>query len=127
MDPDFVKKLGCISLYQCGSTVTCDPPPENTDEDWLVLVHTDQVTNIDSFLNGDGFLLEGGEHYQWSADNDFSSYRKDNLNILVTSSKQFYARHVRATALCKRLNLMDKEERIALFRTILYEEMACEI
>jgi hypothetical protein len=73
-----------------------------------------------NLLSGAGFQWEGNEHYQ-DASGDFMSWRSaEKVNLIVTASAAFAARHRVATALCKRLNLMDKADRIALFQAVLY-------
>lgn len=119
MNPDFVGWLRCRLVYPCGSRVTCDPPPENTDEDWLVLFH-DCESMSDAVDR-----LERERHFTSETHNysgvQFYSMRLGSLNLLLTADEDFYRRHRRATALCTRLNLMDKADRVALFQTVLYD------
>lgn len=118
---DALKNLGC-TVEPCGSRVTCNPAPMDTDADFLVQIPSDQasVSRIVSEIGAAGFSWEGGEHYQ-SAVGEFMSWRGDDeVNLIVTASPKFAARHRVATSLCKRLNLMDKSDRIALFQAVLY-------
>lgn len=116
------------TFERCGSRVTCEPAPENTDEDWLVILPASQevVACAVNELSGDGFSWEGSEHYQDAAANDFMSWRKDRVNLIVTASEEFARRHRAATAMCKRLNLLDKQDRIALFQAVLYANVWTE-
>jgi hypothetical protein len=114
--------LGTIeSIEPCGSRVTCDPPPADTDEDFLVKVKSDDksVSEIVNNLIELGYQWEGGEHYQMAAET-FMSWRRDKINLIVTRSPVFATRHRAATSVCKRLNLQNKADRIALFQAVLY-------
>jgi len=119
---DVLTSLGC-TVEPCGSRITCNPPPIDTDADYLVQIvqnDKDTIGRVVNALSGSGFVWEGNEHYQDVAD-DFMSWRSDeNVNLIVTKNVEFAARHRVATALCKRLNLKDKDDRIALFQAVLY-------
>lgn len=119
-------KKGC-TVEPCGSRVTCDPPPVTTDADFLVEVKCsvamklrDAVSDVVGLLWDQEFTWEGSEHYQEVAASDFMSWRRDHVNLIVTASPRFAQRHRVATALCRRLNLMSKPDRIALFQAVLY-------
>lgn len=117
-----IEALGC-RMEPCGSRVTCDPAPADTDEDWLVAAPPEEraIGLLVSVLSEQGFKWEsGGEHYQQAVAGTFMSWRKGDLNLIVSSSQDFLTRHRAATAVCKRLNLMDKQDRIALFQAVLY-------
>jgi hypothetical protein len=119
---DILTALGC-TVEPCGSRVTCNPPPTDTDADYLVqIVQSDRETvgRVVNALSAAGFQWEGNEHYQDAA-GDFMSWRgDDNVNLIVTANSEFATRHRAATALCRRLNLMAKPDRIALFQAVLY-------
>jgi hypothetical protein len=107
----------------CGSRVTCSPAPVGTDRDFLVFIASkdrDDISRVVNCLYAAGFEWEGNAHYQDMAKNDFMSWRKDDLNLIVSANEQFVRRHKAATALCTRLNLMNKPDRIALFQAVLY-------
>lgn len=110
-----------LSIEPCGSRVTCNPPPTNTDQDFLVLVKSDSQSVFLAVraLSSGGWLWEGSEHYQ-DAMGNFMSWRRGEINLIITSSPAFAARHRAATEVCKRLNLMDKGDRILVFRAVLY-------
>lgn len=125
--PDLTKTIAILELVgstvePCGSRVTCNPPPTDTDRDFLVVVppsDTD-VSLIVSELSRLGFKWEGSIHYQTAAIDGFMSWRSGDVNFIVTASPEFARRHRTATALCTRLNLMNKQDRIALFQAVLY-------
>lgn len=98
-----------------GSRATCNPPPMDTDEDILILVN-----DIEDFEDWalESFVAEGysGE------DKSFSSLRLGSLNLIVTDQKSFFDKFMVATTVAKRLNLMNKEDRRALFQAVLYRK-----
>lgn len=129
---DKLEGMGCI-VTPCGSRITCDPPVLDTDEDWLVHLPqtaarpTDFIADVVVGLATDGFSLEGGEHYQQQVGGTFMSMRKDGLNLIVTGNDEFVRKHHAATALCKRLNLPKKADRVALFQAVLYGNIWTEL
>lgn len=106
----------------CGSRVTCNPAPTDTDQDYLVEAKDDQrtISEVVNRLQSFGFRWEGGEHYQQAMAGDFMSWRRGEVNLIVTANSAFADRHRTATTLCKRLNLLVKDDRIALFQAVLY-------
>lgn len=116
-----------------GSRVICDPPPADTDEDWVVWVKAGQRSNFDRAIEKfDDEAVYGGR-----SDREYGGIRAEFesvklsipgrpvLNLILTDRQDFYDRFVAATAVCKRLNLLNKPDRIAVFRAVLYAE-ACE-
>jgi hypothetical protein len=100
-----------------GSRVTCNPPPTDTDEDWLVLV----FDRADDKLAEAGFTQDGSPEFYTGNDNGgFRSWRRGDLNIVTTESAEFFDRFTTATDLAKRFNLLRKADRIALFQAVLY-------
>lgn len=111
-----------ISWSACGSRVTCNPAPSDGDYDYLLLVkpNSENIADVVRRLTSLGYVLEGYGHYQAMAASDFMSWRKGNINLIITASLDFVSKHHVATALCKKLNLLKKEDRIAVFQLILY-------
>jgi hypothetical protein len=122
-DADMVKALrgfGAV-VEPCGSRVTCEPAPLDTDEDWLVVApDAGAISNIVAALGYEQFVWEGSEHYQNAAASDFMSWRRDQTNFIVTANEHFATRHRAATHVCKTLNLLRKEDRIMVFQAVLY-------
>lgn len=122
---DARKFLTDAFIYPCGSRVTCDPPPIDTDWDFLVLIPEGERRTMQLLtdLEGCGYECETTDkHYQDDMREKFLSFRRDEINLIVTSSKSFVEKHLLATAVCKALNLMVKKDRVALFKAILYGE-----
>lgn len=114
-----------------GSRITCNPPPVDTDQDVLVLISEENADYFVSKMKNAGFDVELGEGYAEDALNSgeedrFQSYRLGDVNLIVTVDEKFYARFAAATDMAKRANLLDKEERIALFQAVLYGNSGAE-
>lgn len=105
-----------------GSRVTCNPAPTNTDADYLVYtgdpyVLRDKVLEAGYEIGG-SLLLDANSPLE--GNDRFSSYTKGEINLIVTSDEAFYKRFLAASSVAKRLNLLKKEDRIALFQAVLY-------
>jgi hypothetical protein len=115
-----------ISMTCVGSQVTVNPAPlVSTDADVLVLTTIPNIYSVHTALDTAGFINESidnrTEEYE-DCENKFDSWRKGDINVLVTTNIAFYARFERATALCRDLNLKEKKDRVRVHRTILYDE-----
>ena len=109
------------TVTPCGSRVTCRPEPVFSDYDYLVFCPDARaVSQAVSIMSSHGFLWEGSEHYQNAAASGFMSWRCGDVNLIVTGDSVFAARHAVATRLCSRLNLLDKQDRVAVFQAVLY-------
>lgn len=116
------EKYGC-EIRLCGSKVTCEPAPIDTDTDYLCyLPKKEAFDHVVAHLWGWGYTPEGDEHYQVTNDDTgFTSWRNgENINVILTADKDFYDKHKTATELCRRLNLLKKSDRVLVFQTILY-------
>ena len=111
-----------LSIHPVGSRVTCDPAPTGTDDDWLVLLRFGR--DVHHKLSDDDWTLDGSfikdEVNRNDSDTRFRSYKNGDLNLIVTKSPIFFRRFMAASSVAKRLNLLDKADRIALFQAVLY-------
>ena len=98
-----------------GSSYICNPPVTDTDIDFVVLSRG--WDKLHSWLEQNGFKTNF-EDYEID---DFRSYKRGVLNLIVTNDLVFYNRFVKATEVAKNLNLLDKEQRIILFDFVMYE------
>lgn len=127
-----VFKSGSI-VVPVGSRVTCNPPPTDTDEDYLVLV-SDKAAAV-AGLKAIGFEHSAdpekvakyeamNETAAWS----FTSLWFGDINYIITDSQFFFERFLTATHVCKKLNLLKKEDRITVFEAVrggsFYKEIA---
>jgi hypothetical protein len=107
-----------LAHHPTGSHYICNPPVMNTDRDMIFLVDNKTVAGLE--------LLTEGWTTDWKvySKTDFVSYKKSVdgtiLNVLLTEDKNYYDRFVLATNIAKRLNVLKKDDRIALFDAIVY-------
>lgn len=119
MTPTFLSQIA-ISITPVGSRVTCDPPPTDTDEDWLILIKQSTMEKCLSLLSKEGFALDNpNEHYR-PEEGKFNSWRKGDTNLIVTRDWEFHRRFLAATHVAKVLNVMKKQDRVTLFQAVLY-------
>lgn len=116
-----------LRFERVGSRVTCNPPPTDTDADYIVLV--ENHSDFRPHVLGAGFSIGGSRALDVDVpldhDDRFSSYVRGEINLIVTSDASFFRRFMAATSVAKRLNLMHKPDRIALFQAVLYGN-ACD-
>lgn len=125
MTPQDIEKLQLwygAEVTPCGSRVTCNPAPVDTDTDYLVFVATDDhLSKLLTYLDKEGWQWEGAtEHYQNVCANTFTSFRRGSDNLIVTKNRDFVRLHKIATRICTRLNIMEKPDRIMVFQAVLY-------
>lgn len=107
-----------ITWAPTGSRVICRPPPLDTDEDWVLLVSDVAAFGMEALLegwSGSPVALDAAKY-----PHGFASYRKGELNLIVTAGEDFFQRFIAATSVAQRLNLHSKEDRVALFQAVLY-------
>jgi len=100
--------------FPTGSSYICNPPVTNTDIDQVFFVY--HLGIADEQMRGLGWTVCGPDHYPnvvWKA------YRKGNLNALLTDNCQHFLKMYHATEVAKKLNLLNKADRIALFKSII--------
>lgn len=110
-----------ISITPVGSRVTCNPPPTDTDRDFLVLVSPEKWGELSELLidwEHDGSDVSDPEILDAAL--AFQSYSLGNDNIIATKCPEFHRRFLAASSVAKRLNLMQKADRVALFQAVLY-------
>lgn len=107
-------------IYASGSAVICNPPVLNSDKDFIICATNPRLlieflvkNNFEVSLNNDG-------KYEFNPDDGITCLRRDEVNLVVTVSRDFYLKFVEATDLAKKLNLLEKSQRIALFQYVLY-------
>lgn len=114
--------IGVLKIVAVGSRVTCNPPPTDTDEDYLVLVGEDFTyeTLFDAgFEIGGSEIVDPCEGYF----DFFQSFKKEdsNVNYIITSEAKFFEDFVFASNIAKKLNLSEKQQRVNLFQIVLYD------
>jgi hypothetical protein len=111
-----------------GSQVTCDPPPtENTDYDWFILVKEGYWEAITRTLIEHGYVPDNGYHrpflsFKEADDFAFQPTTELPINFVLTLQPVWYEKMKLSTKVCKRLNLLDKEDRKLVFHAIVFNE-----
>jgi hypothetical protein len=114
---EFVEKV-----EPTGSRVICNPPPMDTDEDFLVKLKPNvSLKFFEQQMQFEGFEGSSGDMYDLD-ETIFVSLRKEEANLIVTTDQEFFDKMVVATAVAKRLNVMKKSDRIMLFNAIVRGE-----
>jgi hypothetical protein len=112
---------GVANVIAVGSRRTCDPAPTNTDSDYLVLCGDSEALRT-LFALGFNRSTTPAE-YAAERENlfdSFLSFRRGDVNLIVTGNPGFFTRFMAATTVAKRLNLLQKADRVALFQAVLY-------
>jgi len=120
--PDWIV-LSCERIEPTGSRIICNPPPTDTDMDWLCLLHVNMdMEDFQYALETDKWddCKEGSQPYP--EDELWCSYRKGVDNVIVTQDVTFFNLFMEATRQAKEQNLLLKSDRIALFNTVLGKE-----
>ncbi len=108
-------------IYQTGSSVICNPPVTDTDIDYVI--YTNEEIKLDTFLKSKGYTKSCAEEEEYDLENEgFSCYRLNNINLIITTNREWYNKWVLATKVAKNLNLKVKADRVMLFKAILYDE-----
>lgn len=115
---------GLRRIQPAGSRVTCNPAPTDTDRDWLVLVDGARWEEFYETLELTGWKVGGSkipnDINDAAPEQRFNSFTLGEDNVIATCSEEFYKRFAAATTVAARLNLLDKEDRVALFQAVLY-------
>ena len=109
-------------IYQTGSSVICNPPVTDTDIDYVI--YTNKEDKLDTFLKSKGYTNScAEEEEEYDLDNEgFSCYRLNNINLIITTDREWYLKWVLATKVARKLNLKVKADRVMLFKSFLYDE-----
>lgn len=138
-----LEELGCI-VVPTGSRVYCNPAPTDTDEDYLVFdveacnavrptggyvvwspggpwdQYYEKLEIVWREILGAGFK-EGGSIPAHTG-GGFTSYRKDDVNLIVTQSREFFENWMIAHGECLEKNYLDKADRIRCFERVWAEQ-----
>ncbi len=110
-----------LCTTQVGSTVTCNPPVENTDTDFLILIKEENKKTVHSLLEqSDWYHAYGTYRPSTGEERPFRAYRKGKINYIITWDEDYHRRFLEASDLAKRFNLLNKADRVDLFNLALY-------
>src|SRR5271169_6964922 len=121
------KLLPEAEVYPCGSRYVCNPPVFFTDIDFLVYSELPLEASLlaagyvkSGFMDYSGFTLNNSQ-------DDFTTWRKGIINLIVTPSSAYKDGFIVATHLCKKFNVRQKYQRIVIYEllrgTTSYEEL----
>jgi hypothetical protein len=100
----------------------------STDQDYLVYSYD---LNFDSVLTAAGYVpdipgtgLSAGcsipQDVNGNPMTEFMSWRKGDINLIVANGVEFYLKHQTAGYICKKLNILDKDDRIIVYHAIMH-------
>ncbi len=108
--------LSCAIIEPVGSRVVCDPPPTDTDINWLCLTNPNMILELFvSELSNDGWTREGSA-VKWGY-----SLRKGEDNLCVTDNGKYFNAFMKVTEEAKKLNLLNKKARVDFYNKRLKE------
>ncbi len=114
-----------VEVTPVGSRVTCNPPPTDTDADFLVYLMPGTEAEYERELFAEGFGSDGSRpDNETQMGGNFWSYsfncQGTRVNVIATSDAEWHEKFKLASDTAKALNLLDKQDRITLFQAILY-------
>lgn len=122
----FERSMSVVGWFATGSRVICKPAVEGTDEDFVIF--TDNLHLLRRELEALGYKLSAHDKEKYKlAKNDpfqqyntFDAYRHpdNDDNLIVTNIASDFTRWKVATLVATELNVVDKQQRIMLFRAI---------
>lgn len=122
-------------VLHTGSRVICSPPVKNTDDDWVLLCRPDCQAPLEGILGMSGWQLGGSSRWVRESNGwmtqvrddegfgeNFKSYRKKELNLILTSKPEFFEKFRRATEITRSLNVLDKSDRVLIFEAVFKDQ-----
>ena len=111
---------GDYVMVPVGSRRTCNPPPTDTDDDYLVLCK-DKDQTVRSLKDLGFEPPENIEEYIALDACNFTSLRFGELNFIVTDDVIWFDKFLTASYFAKKYNLTNKADRIELFESVMRE------
>jgi len=115
-----------LAAWPTGSRYICDPPVTTTDVDFVLFV--DDIQAAYKQLRETSWKIGGEDNKTYGepeVNSWFSAKKKINealVNYIVVSDQDQFSKWVTATELAKKLNLLKREDRIALFEVVVKGE-----
>jgi len=110
-------------VFPVGSRTIDGAANECSDYDFLVVSSNGSGVSV---LPDLGFVLDDSAKHYEPASGVFNSWRKGSVNIIYTNSGRFAKAFQNANALCVHLNLRNRDDRVAVFQSILYDNFPKE-
>ena len=103
---EIFEEKGVLNVALFGSrAVGC--AKENSDYDYLVLVK-ERPRTISGWYDIYGFIPDVDDPLYGV---DFSSWRKDNINLIFTDNPEYFKVTLEASEFCKKYKVFDKDDR----------------
>jgi hypothetical protein len=109
---------GDYVMVPVGSRRTCNPPPTDTDDDYLVLCN-DAKQAVRSLKELGFEPPENIAEYVALHSCSFTSLRFGELNFIVTDDVEWFDKFLTASYFAKKYNVMNKADRIELFDSVM--------
>jgi hypothetical protein len=109
---------GDYVMVPVGSRRTCNPPPTDTDDDYLVLCRDSKET-VRSLKELGFEQPKDMAEYIALHDCSFTSLRLGELNFIVTDNVDWFDKFLTASYFAKKYNLINKKDRIELFDSVM--------
>lgn len=115
-----------LAAWPTGSRYICNPPVTNTDDDYVLFVEDIKAAYLE--LLDTNWTIGGANNASYAVEDVgewFSAKKHINgevVNYIVVGNQETFSKWVTATELCKKLNLLKKEDRIALFEVVVKGE-----
>ena len=102
--------------FRTGSREICDPPVLTTDVDWVVLIEDDPIKIKVSAL----MMLTGlaAKSVKEGYEPDSANLYVGDVNVIVLSTKEQFAKWYIATAAAKQMNLLLRRDRVDVFNAV---------
>lgn len=102
--------------FRTGSREICDPPVLTTDADWVVLIEDDPLkVKVCALMMMTGLAAKSvKEGYE----PDSANLCVGDVNVIVLSTKEQFAKWYVATAAAKQMNLLLRSDRVDLFNAV---------
>lgn len=109
-----------VEAIPMGSRFVCDPPVMDTDIDYCLY----SPVGIDSILTEMGFDSNGFAAYRKGVnDGVFTSWRRGDINLVVTHDTESFEKYKIATHICKKLNVRSKPDRIMVYDAVILGQL----
>lgn len=121
--PYFLSKFA-LATSTTGSRVICNPPVMDTDFDIVVLLGCADDTR---YIEDEGYIYTIPELKEYDITNVetvgsnehwIKTYRKGDINLICLIDATRFGRWKLATAICKRLNILDRPTRVDIFAMV---------
>lgn len=113
---EMVGEVEIKEILPTGSRHIVSPPVMDTDEDYVVYIDDEPLKDVALHLEDFGWKMDSNKKYH---NGNFFSVRQGDINLIVVNNLNYFRRWEWATELAKKLNLKEKEDRVALFEHVL--------